>query len=199
MLLALSLLGVGFLVGLSGALLPGPLLAFTVADSMKKGRKSGVLVILGHGTLEVMIIALLMLGVGNLLVEFKSGIFVAGGVFLIFMGYQMLRAKGEIPLVREEKSSVLGGFLFSLFNPGTPVWWATAGYALLLKGMDVLGYYGLALVVVGHWIADLSYYSFVAYSVEKGRDFLLTKSKAVTLSLSVFLFGTGVYFVMSAF
>lgn len=198
MLLALSLLTVGFLVGLSGALLPGPLLAFTVADSMKKGRKSGILVVLGHGTLEVLIVALLILGVGNAILKFKNLIYVAGGMFLILMSYNMLKAKGEIPLVREDKSSVLGGFLFSLFNPGTPVWWATAGYALLLKGMETLGYYGLALVVVGHWIADVSYYTFVAYSVEKGREVLLTKNRLITSLLSLFLLGTGIYFVISA-
>jgi threonine/homoserine/homoserine lactone efflux protein len=44
----LSLLFLGLIVGLSGAMIPGPLLAFTVFDTLKKDRVTGHLIIIGH-------------------------------------------------------------------------------------------------------------------------------------------------------
>lgn len=38
----------GFIVGLSGAILPGPLLAFTVFDTSRKRRVTGHAIILSH-------------------------------------------------------------------------------------------------------------------------------------------------------
>ena len=45
---ALVLLGIGFVVGISGAMMPGPLLIYTIQESLKKGKWTGALVILGH-------------------------------------------------------------------------------------------------------------------------------------------------------
>jgi len=199
MIEVLFLLGIGFVVGLSGALLPGPLLAFTVADSMKRGVVSGPLVIVGHAAVEVAIIFLLIFSIGNYIIAIKKYIFLVGGIFLIFMAYQMVRSRGEITSVSASKNSIAGGVLFSVFNPGTPIWWASAGWALLIKGLEALSYAGLLLVVVGHWLADLGYYTFVSYSVDRGRDYLLARNKAVTSTLAAFLFALGGYFIYSFF
>ncbi len=199
MMEALALLSLGFIVGLSGALIPGPLLAFTVADSLKRGAISGPLVIFGHALVEVFIIFLLILSAGRYLLEFKEYIFLAGGGFLILMGYQMLKSRGEVSKVSVARNPVVGGVLFSVFNPGTPIWWATAGWALLIKGLEAMSFPGLILVVVGHWFADLGYYTFVSYSVERGRDYLLARNRVISSTLAGFLIILGVYFVISSF
>lgn len=194
-----ALLAVGFVVGLSGALLPGPLLAFTVADSLKRGAISGPLIILGHAAVEVFIIFLLVFSLAPYIMELKKYIFLAGGAFLIIMGYRMLRLRSEVSEYSSSRSSIAGGVLFTVFNPGFPVWWASAGWALLLKGLEAMSYLGLALVVVGHWFADLGYYTFVSYSVDRGRDYLLARNRVVSRGLAGFLFVLGFYFIYSFF
>ena len=51
LLLAVQLFVMGFLTGLSGAVIPGPLFAFVVSDTLKKGFISGPLSALGHACL----------------------------------------------------------------------------------------------------------------------------------------------------
>ncbi|HPP13333.1 MAG TPA: LysE family transporter, partial [bacterium] len=47
-----------FVIALSGALMPGPLLAVTVERSVRDGFIAGPLVVLGHGLLEVILVVL---------------------------------------------------------------------------------------------------------------------------------------------
>mgnify|MGYP000862952647 CR=1 FL=1 len=51
-----------FLVGLSGAMMPGPLLTVTIAESARRGFKAGPLIVLGHAILELALIIALLAG-----------------------------------------------------------------------------------------------------------------------------------------
>lgn len=51
-----------FLLALSGAMMPGPLLTATIGESASRGPSTGPLLILGHGILEVALLLLLFLG-----------------------------------------------------------------------------------------------------------------------------------------
>jgi len=59
---ALVLFGVGFVVGISGAIMPGPLVIYTIQESLKRGKWTGALVILGHAIVEVVVFLLLAVG-----------------------------------------------------------------------------------------------------------------------------------------
>jgi len=48
----ISIFIISFLIALSGALAPGPLLAVVIAETPRRGFKTGPLVIVGHGILE---------------------------------------------------------------------------------------------------------------------------------------------------
>ncbi len=49
-----------FVVALSGALMPGPLLTVTVGEATRRGFWAGPLIILGHGLLELTLVLLLL-------------------------------------------------------------------------------------------------------------------------------------------
>ncbi|ACV61276.1 Lysine exporter protein (LYSE/YGGA) [Desulfofarcimen acetoxidans DSM 771] len=82
------------LVGFSGAIMPGPLLTVTIMQTVVKGFKAGLLIVLGHAILEALLVAALVLGLASFLVqsEVKSLIAVVGGVFLIYLGFSMARS-----------------------------------------------------------------------------------------------------------
>ena len=51
-----------FLIGFSGAMMPGPLLGVAIDGSLKKGWTAGPAVVLGHGILEFIIIIFMTFG-----------------------------------------------------------------------------------------------------------------------------------------
>ena len=75
----------GFLTGLSGAVIPGPLFAFVVSDTLKKGFISGPLSALGHVIVEMPLIFAFLLGLGFFLLKFQHFTYTAGGIAFILM------------------------------------------------------------------------------------------------------------------
>ncbi len=198
-----TLLGIGFFVGLSGALIPGPLLVFVISDSMKKGKWSGPLTIVGHSIVELLIVAVIVLGLGPYITSFEGWIFLFGGLMLVGMASTLIRSSGDLPELgkgqgmnrKQAHGSIAGGVAFTLFNPSFPLWWATAGYSLLLYGMQALGLLGLILVVLGHWGADFGYYFLVSYLISHGREKVLNRIyRPLMFILSLFLIVLGAFF-----
>ena len=62
-----ALFSIGFVLGLTGAMAPGPLLTVTISRSAKRGGIVGPLLVLGHGILELALLILIVFGLGNIL------------------------------------------------------------------------------------------------------------------------------------
>jgi threonine/homoserine/homoserine lactone efflux protein len=176
-----SLVGIGitsFIVALSGALMPGPLLTTTIGESSRYGVRAGPLLIAGHALLELSLVAALFLGLAPLLTNTNTtaAISLTGSVILIVLAVGMFRS---LPLLSMETRKapgqghgrlVLSGILVSLSNPYWSIWWATIGLAYILQAR-VWGFLGVAIFFIGHIAADLSWYSLVSLSIGKGRRF----------------------------
>lgn len=198
---ALVLLGIGFIVGISGAVMPGPLLIYTIQESLKKGKWTGALVILGHAIVEVFIFILLALGMLSFVstTEFTKAVSILGGAALIVMSFDSLKglnSKVDIKIKKRSYGLVMGGIIFTSFNPGFPVWWLTAGTGLLMEGYSQMGIPGMMIVLIGHWGADLGWFLFVSMSSSKGSRYLFEKGwyKGVRVSLAALLAVIGTYF-----
>ncbi len=199
---ALLLLGIGFAVGLSGAMMPGPLLIYTVQESLKRGKWVGALVILGHAIVEVFVFLLLVFGFLSFLStpDFTRAVSIIGGVSLILMAARSLKDTGskvELKIKKEKHGLIAGGIIFTAFNPGFPVWWMTAGTRLLMEGFDRMGVWGMVFVLVGHWGADLGWFLLVSLTASKGSRFLFEKGwyRRVRIALSGILSILGAYFL----
>ena len=70
-----------FGIAFSGALMPGPLLSATISESIRRGPSTGPLFILGHGILELILIAALFLGLAPILVQKEVFIFISLAFF----------------------------------------------------------------------------------------------------------------------
>jgi len=194
---SIALVAIGLVVGLSGAVIPGPLLAFTLFDTSKKGRITGHHVMMGHVLWEFGVILLILLGFGWIILRNSAIIYLVGGVVLIIMGINMIRSKGgEVKMDEARVNSSLGGGIFyTAFNPTQPVWWATAGLALLLKGLEVMGILGVVLVTAGHWLSDFGYYGFVSFVVHRHASYVNPRQRQISIILGLFLAALGSYFV----
>ena len=196
---SLSLIYLGFIVGLSGAIMPGPLFAFTVFDTTRKSKITGHYVILGHAIWECLVILLILFGLGYIF-QWSEIIFLLGGLVLVWMGLGMTRKRTESLEMEKSKvnSSLGGGLFYTAFNPTIPIWWGTAGLALLLKGSEVMGTLGVLLVAMGHWLSDFSYYTFVSFVIHRNKKYVNTKQRQMVIVLGLFVAAIGGYFVIQA-
>ncbi|OQW96349.1 MAG: hypothetical protein BWK77_05170 [Verrucomicrobia bacterium A1] len=202
----LFLFGSAFVVALSGALMPGPVLTATISEVLKRGFRAGPLIIVGHAILEITLLVLVIAGLGPWIVreDVKSWLGVGGGVLLIAMGAQMawtaqVAADDALQRKADPRSAVRGpvltGILMSLSNPYWALWWATIGLnyvALALKS----GFLGLASFYSGHIMADLAWYSAVSAAVASGRK-LCPRAAYIVLIMAcgLALVALGAYFL----
>ena len=152
-----------FLVALTGAMAPGPLLTYTIIKSVQSGKRGylmGLWIIIGHAMLEIVIIIFLLLGFSfvlqNIIVVRTIGI--AGGALLIYFGLSIIRNvhKNNIPTYflnsfnksdhesqkhahsspktnKALNNPIVGGLVVSMSNPYLWVWWATIGFAFMIQ------------------------------------------------------------------
>ncbi|MBN1636251.1 MAG: LysE family transporter, partial [Deltaproteobacteria bacterium] len=59
--------GSSFVIALSGAMVPGPLLTVTISESARRGAMTGPLLIVGHGILELLLLIAIMMGLAPFL------------------------------------------------------------------------------------------------------------------------------------
>ena len=208
-MVAVKILGFSFWIGLSGAMMPGPLLALVVAQSQKRGFRAGPLAVLGHGLLELVLVVLLAVGVGAAMNNryFLGPVGLFGGAGLVWMGAAMLlfarRSRGradETGGTGERLVSmnpVLGGAVVSLLNPYWTLWWATVGLSLVVRFSEA-GAWGLALFFVGHVSSDLAWFSFVSGASAAAKEFLAGRAFPVLIAIcGAALLSFGAYFAVS--
>ncbi len=196
-----------FGVGLSGALVPGPMLTVTVSDSVKKGFLTGPLVVLGHFIVEIILIIFILAGFSWLVGSEEVAIVIGtlGGIMLIYMGYNTYKSTVSLQDISDtdESSSrygsVLKGILTSVSNPYFFIWWATIGLAFLFKGVEIAGLVGLIGFIIGHWSADLGWFSTVSFFSSKGSSIMSEKQYKLIMKIcGLFLILLGAYFLITA-
>jgi len=193
-----------FIVALSGALMPGPMLAVTLGHSPRYGWKFGPLVVLGHGILELGLVLLVFLGAGPLLkAESVQGwVGLAGGVILVWMGKGMFTVarsgSSEVSVGSDDqggKRAIVLGALTSISNPYWTLWWATVGLAYLTVAAE-RGPFGIAVFFLGHISGDMAWYTLVSITAARGMDVADMKFYRVVMVLcSAALVVLGVWFV----
>jgi threonine/homoserine/homoserine lactone efflux protein len=193
-----------FIVALSGALMPGPLLTTTIGESSRHGSSAGPLLMAGHALLELALIVLLFLGLAPLLKNktVTACISIVGGTILVWLAYGMFRSLSGLSLDQEAKPTLGGkrrlvaaGVLVSLSNPYWTIWWATIGLAYILQAR-MFGIPGVIVFFIGHILADFAWYSFISLTVGKGRKMLTPIIyRGVVAVCALFLVGFAVWFL----
>ena len=214
-----------FVVALSGALVPGPLLTYTIVKTMqtqKRGFLVGAWVIAGHGLLESVLVVLLLLGFAVILkkpIALKI-IGAVGGTFLIYMGLNLLinLISAKIPKVfnnanetQETPASgeqeirlpgpIIGGIVVSMSNPYWWIWWATIGMAFVLQyDISFKNWPALLAFLIGHELGDLGWYWLVSILISLGRGRINEKVYKIVLAVcAVVMVGFGLYLGISPF
>lgn len=174
------------LISLSGVLAPGPITAVAVS----KGSRSplaGTQVAIGHGLVELPLMAAVYWGVGSTLnsVLIRFAIGAAGGLFLLWMGIGLLRDSRRCEILKGtgKHSPVLSGVFFSIGNPYFLVWWGTVGAVLIMRSLT-FGILGFTAFALGHWICDLGWNTLLSWISFRGGQFFGQKFQQVVFFIS---------------
>jgi len=195
-----------FIISLSGAMMPGPLLTATISESSQRGIFAGPLLILGHGVLEFFLLIALVFGIAPFLQrnDVFAVVAILGGVILIWMAVNMFRTLPSLSMSLNPGSSksgsiVLNGALLSLANPYWTIWWATIGFGYVIFSWRY-GTMGIVFFFAGHILADLVWYSVVSTAVGTGRHlftdrlyrWVIAVCAVVLIIFALYFFNAGV-------
>ena len=200
----LTIFSSSFVIALSGALMPGPVLTVTVSESARQGAKAGPLMIFGHGLLELALVLALLGGLAPFFSRDEVFIFVSllGGAILLWMAWMMFRELPGLKLKFEEddqkpRNLILSGILLSLANPYWFIWWATIGIGYIMYSVK-FGIPGIVAFFTGHILADLAWYSLISFGVAKGSSFFTDRFyRRLIGACASFLFVFSCYFFYS--
>lgn len=214
-----------FLVALTGAMSPGPLLTYTIIKSVqtsKRGYLMGLWIIIGHAILEIGIIILLLLGFSfilkNIIVIRIVGI--VGGLILVFFGLSIVRDvyfgnisvdflnspdmqnhEAASSISRGLENPVIGGIVVSMSNPYWWVWWATIGLAFMIQfDISFKQWPKLLAFFLGHEAGDLIWYLIVSTLAFFGLRHLNKKAYyGILVFCALFMILFGIYLGISPF
>ncbi len=176
----LKIFGIAFVTGLSGAMMPGPLLALTIGQVSLQGWMAVPLIMLGHAALELIVVALLIAGLVQALSRRwpRGAIGIVGGGALIYMGVDMALHASSVALVGPGEAEILSwgklilaGAAISMANPYFVGWWATIGAGGMAQlaprsAAEYLSFY------VGHELSDFGWYGIVGLVLISGKNLL---------------------------
>ena len=214
-----------FIVALTGAMSPGPLLTYTIikaAKTTKRGYLMGLWIITGHAILEMGIILLLLFGFSFVLknIAIVRIIGVSGGLILILFGAFIIRDifNGSIstsflnsrdepnndPGLVENKgieNPVIGGIMVSMSNPYWWVWWATIGFAFMIQfNISFEKWPKLLAFFLGHEAGDLIWYLLVSTLAFFGLRHMNRKAYyGILMFCALFMVLFGIYLGISPF
>ncbi|WP_369694345.1 LysE family transporter [Methanosarcina sp. KYL-1] len=197
----------GFTVGISAALIPGPMMFATVVTSFKKGWQAGPSVFIGHAMVEFTIFLLILAGassfIGKGMISYMA---VIGGLAMALFGLVMIKGAKETSTmdvsasVRKLNLSVgplPAGILTSALNPIFLGWWLTAGSAIVLQEY-LAGILAVAAFVAGHWTADLGVLVAVSSSFSRGKELISQRAHEKVLYLcGGLMVAFGLYFLFN--
>lgn len=197
-----------FLIGFSGAMMPGPMLGVTIDGSLKKGWTAGPLTVLGHGILEFILIIIMIFGLkdffSNPTVAGLIGLF--GGAFLAWMGYGMIKSgiNKSVSLESQRtgnsagmKNLVLSGALVSATNPYFILWWASTGMESIRQSYTS-GLIGVLFFFIGHILSDFVWYTAISTAFSRGKKLISdTVYRWIIIFLGIFIVAFSFYFIYS--
>ncbi|MBO3832478.1 MAG: LysE family transporter [Candidatus Brockarchaeota archaeon] len=193
-----------FVVALSGALAPGPLMVTAVRESTSnRSSKPGLLLSLGHALAEAPVTVILVYGLLSVDKSIFPYLSLIGGVFLVATGILAVIRPGR-KNVDEGKTIGTRGFLtlimlgaaVSFSNPYWTTWWVTIGAAYVTKALTVGGL-GVLFFYLSHEIGDLLVLGLISKAAASGADNIGEKGfRILMIVCNLAIIVIGVYFIL---
>ena len=187
-------------ISFSGVMMPGPMLAVTLAKSYRSPW-TGTWLSIGHAVIEVPLILLIYFGFAQFfqITIVRLALSVAGSGMIIWMGVSMFRARGEATRKGKDLpyNAFAAGILTSVFNPFFLFCWAPIGSIPIMRILE-FGTMGLVVFMLVHWLCDLAWLTLVSNVIYRTHAFWNQRVQEwLFIACSLLLVGFGIWFLVS--
>lgn len=179
-----------FVIGLSGALSPGPLSASILGMTHKKPLISAAGLVAGHGLVELLVVSGIFLGLRS--VPFRTELALLGcGVLVLFGILQFRAAQGEWARPVDGRNPFIAGVVLTVSNPYWWIWWLTFGAGFLALTPAYPEFF------TGHISADALWFGVLAITASRGAEILGEKYRWVVKGSGAAMAAFGILFAWS--
>ncbi|MCK9590595.1 MAG: LysE family translocator [Methanoregula sp.] len=195
----IQMLILGFVIGLTGALAPGPTLVATINASIGGNWTTGLKVSLGHLIVELVLVILILFGLAAVALPYTSAIAGIGGIALIVFGGLTIAGSRKATMcntpVQSFTNPYMAGLVTSAANPYFWIWWLSIGSAMVLAGLQG-GVLLVGIFMIGHWSADTVWFTLVSTGVSKGSTIFPDSAYRKIIALcGIFLILFGIFYL----
>ncbi|UCE13518.1 MAG: LysE family transporter [Candidatus Heimdallarchaeota archaeon] len=190
------------ILGITLGLTPGPIIFLLISETLNKGSRGGLSVLIGTLLVDTSIIIPVSLIASLIFQDFQLILRVLGGTFLILIGILTIRnallganhvIKTEFPSYKTEdkrndinpknlrstfsevKVSFLKGLMFQILNPMAYIFWVTVGISQTLVITNEYGSLFFFLFPLTFWIAIVSVELFWVLLAVKAQSVLSSR------------------------
>ncbi len=180
-----------FLVGLTGAVSPGPMSASILGMSHKRPLLSTAGLVAGHGIVEAFIIIGIIFGLRSL--PFQTELALLGCVTIIILGALQFMAEPAKQEARagNARGPFIAGIVLTLSNPYWWIWWLTFGAGFLALQPAYAAFF------IGHISADLAWFLILAVTASRGAKILGERYRWVVKGSGIAMAAFGVIFAVA--
>jgi len=167
-------LGKGTLLGLAAGFAPGPLLVLVISETLRHGIKEGIKVSAAPLLTDIPILLLslfILAGLSEVNV-LLAAVSMAGGLFILYLGWENFRVKGvHIEVAQPVSNALRKGVITNALNPHPYVFYMTVGGPILNRALDQSA--ASAMIFFGTFLFCLVGSKVVlALATERSRSFL---------------------------
>ena len=184
-------------------IVPGPTTTLVIANSLTHGTRAGLLNVAGTQLGLLVMLGVLMVGLSSVIAAMGvwfDYVRIAGAIYLVWLGWKLLRAKADFGDVgrtpKPRGGFVLQGFLVLMSNPKALLWFG----AFIPQFVDPNGNYVAQITLLGLTAMAIATVSDGAYAVLTGRAGRLlsrTRIRLVSRLGGGFLIGGGIWLALT--
>lgn len=170
-------LSIGIILGLSAGFSPGPLLMLVISETLRHGTRSGIRVALAPiiTDLPIILVTLACLVKLSAYHDILGIISLAGGMFVLFTGYEAIRTREvELVLPTEQPRSLLKGVLTNILSPHPYLFWISVGAPTLNRSLSI-GIAPFVAFIASFYLALVGAKIILAIAVGRSRLFLSSR------------------------
>lgn len=180
-------------------IIPGPTVTLIIANSLTHGTRAGLLNVAGTQLGLFLMLCVLLVGLSSIIATMGwwfDWVRVAGAVYLIWIGWKLLRANSGIGAVGKTQKPrggfFLQGFLVLMSNPKALLWFG----AFIPQFINPQGNYVGQIILMGLTAMATAALTDGAYAILGGRTGHLMSAQRIRLTQrlsGLFLIGGGVW------
>jgi len=195
--------GIGY--GFAAAVQPGPFQTYIISQSLAKGWRKTIIAAFAALVSDPPIVTLCLLVLSRVPVWFQRFLYIAGGVFILYLAYGTYKAwrNYDLNLSAKEsdtRQSLLKAALMNALSPGPYIFWSLVTGPILMRGWRESPINGIGFLA-GFYATMISSLAFIIIIFGIARELgpIVNRTLLGISAIALFVFGlyqlySGVFF-----